>query len=84
MLYYHHVLIILYCHATGKAYVDKINKVLVDGISDNMAALVKTDKYCVVNITYTTTISTMWLDLCQNLTHHKKKTVIDKYVLLLN
>ena len=35
---------------------DKIHKVILDGISDNMAVLVQTGQYGVFNKTYTTTI----------------------------
>ena len=50
---------IKYCYATWKAYVDKTHKFVLDGISENMDALVQTDKYGAINTTYTTTTATM-------------------------
>ena len=42
--------------ATTSEEIDKINLVLLDGISDNMAALVQSVKYGSINTTYTTTM----------------------------
>ena len=51
------------------------NQVELDGISENMAALVKTDDYGAINTTDTTTIYTMRLNSCQNPTHYKRKKI---------
>ena len=40
--------------ATSCEEIDKINQVVLDVISDNMAALVQTGKYGAINKTYTT------------------------------
>ena len=39
----------LYRKATSSEEIDKIHQVVIDGISDNMYALVKTDKYGAIN-----------------------------------
>ena len=39
---------------TSSEYIDKINHVAIDGISENMAALVLTSKYGTINTTDTT------------------------------
>ena len=41
-------------------------KAVIDGINDNTAVLLQTDKYGDINTTYTTTIAIMWLNSCQN------------------
>ena len=42
--------------AISSEKIDKIHQVVLDGIIDNMATLAQTDKYIVINITYTTTM----------------------------
>ena len=39
---------------TSSEEIDKIHQVVLDGLSENMTALVKTDKYGAINTTYTT------------------------------
>ena len=41
---------------TASEEIDKINKTVLDGISDNMAALVQTENYGAINTTYTNKI----------------------------
>ena len=47
--------IIIFSHtATSSEYIDKISQVLLDGISENMSALMQTGNYGAINKTYTT------------------------------
>ena len=63
----------------------KIDKFVLDSISENMAALIQTDKYGNINTTFTTTIATMWLNSCQNPTYYKKEQrAMEKSVLMVN
>ena len=51
-----HRIIILTHKVTSSGEIDKINQVVLDGISENIDALSQTDKYGAINTTGTTTM----------------------------
>ena len=83
---FNNCIIIKFSHkAPSSEDLDKINQVVLDGISDNMAVLVQTGQYGAINIIYKPQWSTMLSNYCQEPTHYKTtRLVTDKSVHMVN